>query len=662
MSTRVERLAGPVRGSVVLPGDKSLSHRALMFSALCRGESRIRNLGTGADNKATRLCLRALGVEVVEAAGEVIVRAPEALKSPSAPLDCMNSGTTMRLLTGLLAGVGVEATLVGDESLQKRPMRRVQQPLSLLGAAVDTEDGHAPVRISRRQLKGARVELHEPSAQVKSAVILAALFAEGETRVREPELTRDHTERWLQGLGFALRREGEDIVIAGGSSRGRGCAMWVPGDPSSAAFWAVLAACSKGSVLRIVDVSLNPTRLGFVHVLRRMGARIDLVPRGEAMTEPWGEIVVYGADRLTATVVEGHEARMAIDELVVLAVAMATAEGTSVVRGAADLKNKESDRIAATAAMVRAAGILVETHDDGFAITGGKLRFGEVDSVGDHRIALAAAVMGSVGQGVSILGFDSAGVSYSTFLSTLNKLVAPAASGAAVTVAIDGPAGAGKSTVSKALADRLGFHLVDTGAIYRALTVVALERQLPIEDEVAMSKLAAEVRYSFEFSARGQHTLVDGADVTDRLRTPEVSRASSIVSQHKGVRQALLAVQRELASRGGVVLEGRDIGTVVCPNADVKFFLHASDEERARRRSLELRERGILADLSVVLSEIRDRDERDRTRDIAPLVAAPDAVWVDSTSSSIEHVLQQMMEYVSAKSEAVALKREVSHS
>lgn len=657
-SLKVTPLRAPLRGSVVLPGDKSLSHRALLFSALCKGESRVRNLGTGADNKATRKCLSALGVEFSEEGNAVVVHAPNELRSPSEPLDCMNSGTTMRLMTGLLAGLRVNATLIGDESLSKRPMLRVAKPLALLGAKIKTTEGHAPITVEAATLHGANVVLDEPSAQVKSAVILAALFASGDSAVTEPELTRDHTERWLSGLGFVVSKateRGEAITVKGGGIRGQGRTLWIPGDPSSAAFWAVLAAGIPGSKLRIVDVSLNPTRLGFVAVLRRMGVQIDLLPRGEALTEPWGDIVVHGANELHATDVSGHEGRMAIDELVVLAVAMAKAKGTSRVSGAADLRNKESDRIEATANMIRAAGIAVETQADGFTITGGLLKPAVVDSVGDHRIALAAAVMGSIGSEVTIEGFSSAGVSYGSFLKTLANLVTPQPL-RPVTVAIDGPAGAGKSTVSRALAARLGYHLVDTGAIYRALAVVAAERGIAEDDASGLHALASHIRYSFEFPESGQRTLIDDIDVTDRLRTPEVSRASSLVSRHPKVRSVLLSVQRELALRGGVVLEGRDIGTVVCPDAEVKFFLHASDHERAQRRMRELAERGIIADLAEVLSEIQDRDARDRTRDVAPLFAAPDAVLVDSTASSIDGVVGDMYEHVLAKVEALAAR------
>lgn len=660
---KVAPLDRALHGMVALPGDKSLSHRGLMLAALCSGPSEIRHLGSGGDNKATAACLRQLGVSI-DLDGETANVNPQAtFETPKAPLDCKNSGTSMRLFMGLLSGLGIEATLIGDESLSGRPMKRVAEPLAALGGHCDTTDGHAPVHVKRRKLVGANVSTGKPSAQVKTALILAGLFAEGQTIVREPELSRDHSERLLQALGFPLEvlPSGEIAVRPLGDRRPPGFSLWIPGDPSSAAFWAVLAALVPGSDVTLIDVSLNPTRIGFVDVLRRMGVRIEAVERGVSAGEPWGDLRICAAASLQATEVSGHEARLAIDELPILMVAMARAQGRSVVRDAADLRNKESDRIDAMAALLRGFGVAVETTPDGIIIDGGgrgeaQVRVAQVDAASDHRIALSAAVMALAGpQAVEVSGFEAAAVSYGAFLSEVKKLTNVAhARGKPVTVAIDGPAGAGKSTVSKKLAERLGYTLVDTGAIYRTVAVLALERGVDIHDGAAVEPIAKSVDIRFEVRPGGQHVLVGTAeggvrDVSEVIRTPEASRAASIVSQHRQVRDALLGIQRKLAGVGGAVLEGRDIGTVVFPEAQAKFFLDAAAHERARRRLDELRLKGQDADFEVVLREIKERDARDSERDVAPLKPAADAVMLDSTKLEVADVVSEMERRVRAK-------------
>lgn len=649
---KVEALKGPLHGLVGLPGDKSMSHRALIFAALARSPSSLRHLGSGADNRATINCLRALGARI-DSMGEDAFVHPAPLKAANAPLDCMNSGTTMRLLSGLLAGAGVDATLIGDESLSRRPMKRVAEPLSKLGARVDTVDGHAPVTVHKQKLVGTDVVLSEPSAQVKTAIILAGLFADGVTTVREPELTRDHSERMLGAIGFGVTREGDTIKIVRGEAP-EGFQFWVPGDPSSAAFWSVLAAVTPGSDVTIIDVSLNPTRIGFTNVLKRMGVHIETTTHGESAGEPWGDIRVKAPQFLTATDVGGHEARLAIDELPVLAVAMAHARGRSVVSSAKDLRAKESDRIETTAALLQSSGVEVETFPDGFAVVGGKPTAGRVNAHGDHRIALSAAVLGLSAKGVEIDGYESAAVSYGHFLSEVKRLSAKErVRGKPVTVAIDGPAGAGKSTVSKRLADRLGYALVDTGAIYRAVALLVSRAGVNPNDAEAVAALARGMEVTFAPSPAGQRVVLGQGqtkeDVTEAIRTPAMSSLASVVSQHPPVRAALLTLQRELAGQGGAVLEGRDIGTVVFPQAQAKFFLDAAPEERARRRVDELSARKTPADYAQVLAEIRDRDARDAGREAAPLKAAADAVHLDSTRLDISDVVNEMERRVRAK-------------
>jgi 3-phosphoshikimate 1-carboxyvinyltransferase len=654
----VAPLSKRLTGVVALPGDKSISHRALLFAALCEGTSDIRHLGSGADNKATQACLKKLGVHVEGEGAHVSVTAPKQFKLTPGELDCMNSGTTMRLLAGLIAGIGAQATLVGDASLSKRPMKRVAKPLAELGAHIETTDGHAPVTITPKPLKGTEVRLETTSAQVKSAVVLAGLFAEGATRLYEPELTRDHTERLMAALGFPLAVEADSAIVVRPFSgvRPKAFSVWVPGDPSSAAFWAVLASLVPGSDVTLIDVSLNPTRTGFVNVLRRMGASIEVIERGASAGEPWGDIRIKAVDKLEATTVGGHEAHMAIDELPILMIAMAFAQGRSEISDATDLRNKESDRIEAMSAVLKALGIVHEVRPDGIAIDGvprdkRSASEAKVTAELDHRIALSAAVAGLIGPApVSIAGFEAAGVSYGAFLSEVKALTGQdRARGKAITVAIDGPAGAGKSTVSKRLAERLGYTLVDTGAIYRSVALMTLRAGANPEAAEAVEPIARGVDVTFESTPGGQRVICNGEDVSEAIRTPEVSRLASIVSTHRAVRAALLDIQRKLAGVGGAVLEGRDIGTVVFPEADAKFFLDAAPEERARRRMDELSAKNQLADFETVLREIRERDARDSARDVAPLKPAPDAVLLDSTKLDVPAVVSEMERRVRAK-------------
>ncbi len=614
---KVDKLAGPLGGVVALPGDKSISHRALILASLAHSSSRLRHIGSGADNKATIQCLRALGIGI-ETVGDEIVVDPRPLKEPSGPLDCLNSGTTMRLLSGLCAGAGIEAQLIGDESLSRRPMKRVAEPLSALGAVLQTTEGHAPLFVRPHKLSGAEVKLKEPSAQVKTAMILAALYAEGTSVITEPEPTRDHSERMLAALGFALAKNGDEIVVEGGHAPPPGFSLWVPGDPSSSAFWAVLAALVPDSDVTLVDVSLNPLRLAYADVLERMGVNIERVERGETAGEPWGDLRFRGGERLKATDVGGHEARLAIDELPVLAVAMAFAQGKSHVTGAKDLRTKESDRIETTAELIRAAGIEIETEPEGFVIVGGKPKHARASAHDDHRIALAAAVLGLAGEGTIIDGYESAGVSYGQFLRDVERLRGQARPrGKPITVAIDGPAGAGKSTVARKLAERLGYRLVDTGAVYRTVALLARRGGVDMTDGEALALIARNLIVQFKPGPGGQRVFAGEKeeDVTDAIRTGEMSQLASVVSQHPGVRAALLHLQRSLAGAGGAVLEGRDIGTVVFPEAQAKFFLDAAPEERARRRQEELLAKNAAADFEHILSEIRDRDRaRQRPR------------------------------------------------
>ncbi|RXR07494.1 3-phosphoshikimate 1-carboxyvinyltransferase [Pseudoxanthomonas composti] len=398
MSARQDWLAAAgtaLSGTVAVPGDKSVSHRAVMFAALADGTSRIDGFLEGEDTRATAAIFQQLGVTIeTPSASRRIVHGVgvDGLKAPSAPLDCGNAGTGMRLLSGLLAAQPFGSTLVGDASLSKRPMRRVTVPLARMGARIDTEDnGTPPLRIHGGQaITGIDITTEVASAQVKSALLLAGLYAQGETVVREPHPTRDYTERMLSAFGVQIEFSPGYARLRGGQ-RLSATDIAVPADFSSAAFFLVAGSIVPGSQLRLRQVGLNPRRTGLLTALRLMGANITEENRGEHGGEPVADLVVRHAPLRGIEVPEEIVPDM-IDEFPILFVAAACAHGPTVVRGAAELRVKESDRLASMANGLRALGLQVDETPDGATIHPGVLGGGEVDSHGDHRIAMAFAV------------------------------------------------------------------------------------------------------------------------------------------------------------------------------------------------------------------------------------------------------------------------------
>lgn len=410
----ISAVAEPLRGSVPVPGDKSISHRSLMIGALCDGTVRVRGLGTGHDNLATQAILRQMGVALERQGSSARIHGVglHGLRRPDGPLDCGNSGTTMRLMLGILAGQPWEATLVGDASLSRRPMARVLTPLAQMGLNVlETADGQrAPLRIhGRRPLEAITYASPIASAQVKSAVLLAGLYADGETRVLEPGLSRDHTERMLAYLGPGL--EAKDLSV--------------PGDLSSAAFLVAAALLHPGSEIRVEAVGVNPTRTGFLDVLSAMGAAVTLENAGEANGEPYADLVVAPAT-LQGTDVGGELALRSLDELPLIATLASRAEGVTRISDAAELRVKESDRIARTAAMLESFGVPVLEHPDGLTIEGDPdrpLKAGRVDARGDHRIAMCASLLALIAPpGTQITGAESIGSSFPSFHESLAHL------------------------------------------------------------------------------------------------------------------------------------------------------------------------------------------------------------------------------------------------
>jgi 3-phosphoshikimate 1-carboxyvinyltransferase len=390
---------GRLTGEIGVPGDKSISHRAIMLGALAEGTTAITGFLEGADALATLAAFRAMGVAISGPAdGGVTIEGVglHGLSAPSEALDLGNSGTSMRLLAGLLSGQRFDSTLTGDASLSRRPMGRVTEPLTTMGARIETgEGGTAPLTFRGGQkLVGIDYPMPIASAQVKSCLLLAGLYARGTTRVTEPATTRDHTERMLAGFGYTVKRVGTSAAVSGdGRLYGRDVA--VPADISSAAFFLVGAAVTPGSDLLLRHVGLNPTRIGVLHILDQMGAHISVSNQREVGGEPVGDIRVCGS-RLQGVRIGADLVALAIDEFPALFIAAAAAEGETLVTGAEELRVKESDRIQVMADGLAALGVTAEPRPDGIRIVGGAIRGGCVAARGDHRVAMAFAMAGLI--------------------------------------------------------------------------------------------------------------------------------------------------------------------------------------------------------------------------------------------------------------------------
>ena len=411
----------PFHATVTVPGDKSLSHRTLMFSALAAGTSQFSNLGTGHDVASTAAVLRALGVAIEP--GQVHSPGRSGLAASTLPLDCGNSGTTIRIMAGLLSPFSFTSTLTGDESLRTRPMERLVEPLGDLGAPIGVAvGGVAPITVGGVDtLVGADVKLPMASAQVRSAVEFAALHAEGESTVDSPPGFRDHTERWLETLGLGTWETDSRFRIHPGAIPVN--SYQVPGDPSSAAFLWAAAAIRPGSAVTTRDVSLNPGRIGFLQILEMMGARIEAEVTRSLLGDPVGNVTVHGGP-LQGIGVAGDLAASAVDELPLVAVLGSFADGATTVADAGELRGKESDRIATSCEMIRALGGGAEESGDGFRVIGlGWLEGGTVDSHGDHRIAMAAGVAATgANDAVRIEHAEAAAVSWPDFYDTLGEV------------------------------------------------------------------------------------------------------------------------------------------------------------------------------------------------------------------------------------------------
>ena len=682
--------------AIRVPGDKSVSQRALILAALAHGESRIRGLLRSADPVATGRALQALGVETDALDGpetapvRVRGRGLRAWSPPTAPLDLANSGTGARLLAGALAAQPLSAVLTGDESLVRRPMERIAEPLRRMGASISYLDqpGRLPFRIRGGDLRPISHVSPVASAQVKSAVLLAGVGAGTGAEVVEPRRSRDHTERMLSAMGVEVAEAERDgawaVSVAPPPSRLPPLDMVVPGDFSSAAFflaWTALAGAAlpaglaAGALDRLVvrSVGLSETRTGLLKALSSMGAVVRVSAETLMGGEPVGDVSVESQGGLRGIVVDPADVPRMIDELPVLAVLAARAEGVTRITGAGELRVKESDRISALVDNLRRIGVQAHELPDGLEIEGacGPLA-GRVRCFGDHRIAMAFGVLGATpGCRIAVDAPDVADVSFPGFWRLLDQVAgtgdqvartggkpSPAEPAclpvepACPVVAIDGTAGAGKSTTAKAVAERLGFRHLDSGAIYRAVTwgLLGSGWDPSALDNVAQDDLDA-LQLQVRWRGRSMEVWAAGERIPDpHLRTESVTAFSSLVSSVPSVRDHLLALQRSAARGPGLVAEGRDMGTVVFPDAGVKVFLVAHVRERARRR---LRQKGhsvpSTAQVEAETARLRERDARDSSRKAAPLKSAPDAVRLDTTDLDPADQVEEIVKLVKAR-------------
>lgn len=415
-----------VKGEITVPGDKSISHRSIMLGAIANGTTSVRGFLRGGDNMATMGAFRSMGVDISDDGETVVIHGKglHGLSEPGDVIDCGNSGTTIRLITGLLAGQSFFSVVTGDQYLRKRPMKRVVEPLTRMGAKIlgRNQGSLAPLAISGGTLNAIGYESPVSSAQVKSAIMLAGLYADGDTSVREPSLSRDHSERMFRLFGASLETFNNGVTVKGGVEL-QGQDITVPGDISSATFFMVAALITPGSELLIRNVGVNPTRTGAIDILRDMGGNIELLDQREVSGEPVADILVRSS-RLKGCAIAGSVVPRAIDEFPAICVAAACAEGTTTIRDARELRVKETDRISAMAKNLRVLGVTVEESDDGMTITGSEqLAGGSVDSFGDHRIAMSLSVAALVARdSITISDTCCVSTSFPTFYPLLEQV------------------------------------------------------------------------------------------------------------------------------------------------------------------------------------------------------------------------------------------------
>lgn len=641
-----------LKGECTVAGDKSISHRALMFGSQVIGTTEIYGLLEGEDVLCTAEALRSLGVTINREHDKwtVIGVGVGGLCESLDVLDMGNSGTSTRLLMGLVTPYNFTTFFTGDDSLKSRPMARVITPLTQIGAQFQARDGNRlPLA-----LKGTdtplpiNYTLPVASAQVKSAILLAGLNIPGITTILEKEATRDHTENMLEYFGFNVQRQRLDDGSLSISVTGQphqklaNYEIFVPADPSSAAFLAVAALICPDSDLLIRNICVNPLRIGLFTTLKEMGAKIEFLNERKIAGEPVADIHIKYS-QLKAVTVPASRAPSMIDEYPILAVAAAFAKGETKMLGLSELRVKESDRLNAVLSALTACGISARAEGDDLYVKGSpKIKGGATVTTNfDHRIAMAFLVMGMAStEPVTVDDATAIATSFPNFSDLCNSLGARISAPrpthpsnpSPIVVAIDGPAASGKGTLARRLAEHLNLEYLDTGSLYRA---------------VGMKVIYAGKDPSNLTDAMEAARTIDIEDLANpRLRQERIGQAASIVSAFPEVRSALLEFQREFARKSalsgrGAVLDGRDIGTVVCPDADFKFFITATLFARAKRRHKELQGQGIEVVFDSVLEDLRERDERDEKRAIAPLRPADDAYIIDSSKLDASEVFKK---------------------
>ena len=644
--------AKALRGTTRVPGDKSISHRALMLASQALGTTTIHGLLEGEDVLATAAALRHCGVNITrDETGVWVVngRGIGGLHEPTEVLDMGNAGTAARLMMGLLASYPFTSLFTGDASLRKRPMQRVIGPLSEMGAQFwSREGGRLPIAMKGTgQPNPITYTLPVASAQVKSSILLAAINTPGTTTIIEREATRDHSERMLRFFGIDVtstnKHDGSVVITLRGqpSQKAENRELPVPADPSSAAFPIVAALLVPNSEVTVTDVCLNPLRTGLFDVLKKMGADITISNQREIGGEPVGDITAR-TSKLREVDVPSHIAPSMIDEYPILAIAASCARGKSVMRGLSELRVKESDRLAAIIAGLRACGVDAIEDGDNLIVTGrGTPPKGgaTITTHYDHRIAMSFLVLGLVSADpITVDDARAIATSFPSFMPLMRDLGAQftekeekiTGTIRRMVIAVDGPAASGKGTLARRLANHFGLGYLDTGSLYRAVGMrVLYANQDP-------SNVAASI---------GAARMITDQDLANpKLRGERIGQAASILSAIPEVREALLDYQRNFAkSEKGAVLDGRDIGTVICPNADVKVFITASLEARAKRRHRQLQEYGITVDYTSVYDDLAERDARDAARAVAPLKPAADAIVIDTSDLSANEVFERIL-------------------
>ena len=654
-----------LRGTFKIAGDKSISHRSLIIGSQLLGNITIHNMLESEDVACTAEALRLSGVKINKAGDiwQVAGVGIGGLRQPENVFDMGNSGTSTRLLAGLFASYPYLCTFTGDASLRKRPMQRIIDPLAQMGV----QFLHNEARTLPLAMKGINpaipitYALPVASAQVKSAVMLAGLNIAGTTTVIEKIPTRDHTERMFDAVGIPVQVEqhedGAHIKVHGQpQQKYQDRDFYVPADPSSAAFPCVATLITENSEMLLENICMNPTRTGLYVTLKEMGANIEFVNERIVQGEPVADLLVRYS-KLRGVVVPPERAPSMIDEYPILAVAASYATGATTMLGLHELRVKESDRFAAIVDGLRACGVQVDARGDDMVVHGvSPNENGQVQGGGtvathlDHRIAMSFLVLGmGAKQPVMVDDINAINTSFPSFISIMRQAGAKIELSSHIArpllrrsddkklvIAIDGPAASGKGTLAEKLADYFGVAHLDTGSLYRATALrlmAAGGNPENIDDAV---------------KAAGAINVHDLADT--RLRNEQVGRVASIVSAIPVVRQVLLDFQRNFARSGtGAVLDGRDIGTVVCPEALVKIFMTASLEARAHRRHLQLQEQGIEVVYESVLHDLRERDKRDTVRNSSPLIAAEDAFMIDTTEMNIEEVFAEIVKRTEAE-------------